>query len=62
MALGLVLLEGCQLVLERGGVAMHGDRRAREAGVQELVQERLALRPESRVNLAFARRAGMRPH
>ncbi|MEQ9507173.1 MAG: tetratricopeptide repeat protein [Hyphomonas sp.] len=27
-----------------------------------LVQERLALRPESRVNLAFARRAGLRPH
>jgi len=27
-----------------------------------LVQERLALRPESRVNLAFARRAGLRAH
>jgi len=27
-----------------------------------LVQERLALRPESRVNIAFARRAGLRPH
>lgn len=27
-----------------------------------LVQERLALRPDSRVNLAFARRAGLRPH
>jgi hypothetical protein len=27
-----------------------------------LVQERLALRPDSRVNLAFARRAGLRPN
>jgi hypothetical protein len=27
-----------------------------------LVQERLALRPDSRINLAFARRAGLRPH
>jgi len=27
-----------------------------------LVQERLALRPDSHVNLAFARRAGLRPH
>ena len=27
-----------------------------------LVQERLALRPDSRVNLAFARRAGLRAH
>jgi len=27
-----------------------------------LVQERLALRPDSRINLALARRAGLRPH
>ena len=32
------------------------------AVARALVQERLALRPDSRVNLAFARRAGLRAH